>query len=74
MTGAAAVEPAPAASPSSARDLFVTLFTTWSHSPIATLSLCLLAQAYELACFLVAKLYVELGCVALGGLGCGRVG
>jgi hypothetical protein len=55
--------------PVSGQGVFTALFTTWSHSPMATLSLCLLAQAYELACFLVLKLYVpvesagESGCV-----------
>ena len=44
----------------SGTEVFVTLYTTWSHSPIATFSLCLLAQAYELACSLVSKLYVPL--------------
>lgn len=43
----------------SGQDVFVALYTTWSHSPIATFSLCLLAQAYELACSLVSKLYVS---------------
>ena len=38
------------------KDVFVTLYTTWTHSPIATFSLCLLAQAYELSCSLVSKL------------------
>lgn len=36
-------------------DLFRTLFLTWCFDPIATLSLCLMAQAYELACALVFR-------------------
>lgn len=39
----------------SGRDVFVTLYATWCHSPIATFSLCLLAHAYELSCSLVSK-------------------
>ena len=31
------------------RDLFVALYKSWSHNPVATFSLCLLAQAYEVA-------------------------
>ncbi len=44
---------------SSGRSMFLTLFHTWSCSPVATLSLCLLAQTYEIACQLVSKLYVK---------------
>eukprot|EP01094_Clydonella_sp_ATCC50884_P026543 TRINITY_DN7317_c0_g1_i1.p1 TRINITY_DN7317_c0_g1~~TRINITY_DN7317_c0_g1_i1.p1 ORF type:complete len:692 (-),score=190.76 TRINITY_DN7317_c0_g1_i1:141-2159(-) len=37
------------------RDLFTTLYRSWSHNPAATFSLCLLAQAYEHAASLVLK-------------------
>jgi hypothetical protein len=40
----------------SCSDVFVTLYSTWAHSPIAAFSLCLLAEAYEIACALVLKL------------------
>lgn len=33
--------------------LFCTLYKTWSHSPVATISLCLLTQNYSHACSLV---------------------
>ncbi|KAJ7283107.1 hypothetical protein O6H91_Y347400 [Diphasiastrum complanatum] len=36
-------------SSSQGRDLFVALYSSWCHSPMATISLCLLAQAYQLA-------------------------
>jgi len=36
-------------------ELFESLFKTWCFDPIATLSLCLMAQAYELACALVFR-------------------
>ena len=39
--------------PKEATELFVTLFSTWSHNPVATLGLCLIAQAYKLASSLV---------------------
>jgi len=38
------------------RDLFNALYKTWCHNPVATFSLCLLAQAYELACALVFQM------------------
>lgn len=38
---------------SSGRDLFQCLYKTWCHNPVATFSLCLLAQAYELSTALV---------------------
>lgn len=38
------------------RCLFVTLYKSWSHNAIAALSLCLLAQAYNLACSLLQTL------------------
>lgn len=37
------------------RAVFANLFECWSHNPVATLSLCLLAQAYDLASALVQK-------------------
>ena len=35
--------------------LFNTLFSCWSHNPVATFALCLLAEAYELSAALVLK-------------------
>jgi vacuole morphology and inheritance protein 14 len=37
------------------RQLFYSLFRCWSHNPVATFSLCLLAQAYELSSALILK-------------------
>jgi vacuole morphology and inheritance protein 14 len=37
------------------RKVFVTLFHCWCHNPVATLSLCLLAQAYDLSFALVKR-------------------
>jgi len=37
------------------RAVFSQLFMCWSHNPVATLSLCLLAQAYDLASSLVQR-------------------
>jgi vacuole morphology and inheritance protein 14 len=37
------------------RELFYSLFRCWSHNPVATFSLCLLAQAYELSSALILK-------------------
>ena len=37
------------------RSVFTALFNCWCHNPVATLSLCLLAQAYDLASILVQK-------------------
>ena len=34
-------------------DFFITLYESWTHNPVATFSLCLLAQAYELGAALV---------------------
>ena len=31
------------------REVFTKLFNCWCHNPVATLSLCLMAQAYDLA-------------------------
>lgn len=38
------------------RELFTVLYRTWCFNPVSTLSLCLLSQAYELACALVFEL------------------
>ncbi|KAG0581788.1 hypothetical protein M758_3G007100 [Ceratodon purpureus] len=38
------------------RDLFVALYASWCHSPIATVSLCLLAQAYPHASSVIQSL------------------
>jgi vacuole morphology and inheritance protein 14 len=40
---------------SSPREVFNTLFKCWCHNPVATFSLCLLAQAYDLSAQLVFK-------------------
>lgn len=39
--------------------LFVHLFRSWSHNPVATFTLCLLAQAYEQA-FVLLQIFAEL--------------
>ena len=36
-------------------DFFISLFTSWSHNPVATFSLCLLAEAYDLSSKLILK-------------------
>ncbi|KAL8142084.1 hypothetical protein V2J09_015116 [Rumex salicifolius] len=41
------------------RDLYVSLYASWRHSPMATISLCLLAQAYEHASFVIQSLLEE---------------
>lgn len=38
-------------------DLFCRLYKTWCHSPVATVSLCLLAQCYSHVCSLIRILY-----------------
>jgi len=38
------------------RDLFVALYSSWCHSPMATVSLCLLAQAYQHASSVIQSL------------------
>ena len=40
------------------KELFATLYRSWSHNPAATFSLCLLSQLYEHATDLIFKLYV----------------
>lgn len=37
------------------RELFCVLYRTWSHSRVATFSLCLLGQVYDVACELLTK-------------------
>lgn len=37
------------------RDLFSALFACWCHNPVATFSLCLLAQAYDVSAELVKE-------------------
>ncbi|CAN0447798.1 unnamed protein product, partial [Hapterophycus canaliculatus] len=37
------------------RELFGALFACWCHNPVATFSLCLLAQAYEVSAELVKE-------------------
>ncbi|KAA3466214.1 protein VAC14-like protein [Gossypium australe] len=41
------------------KDLFVSLYASWCHSPMAILSLCLLAQAYQHASAVVQSLVEE---------------
>jgi vacuole morphology and inheritance protein 14 len=41
---------------SAGRDLFVALYASWCHSPVATVSLCLLAQAYPHASSVIQSL------------------
>ena len=38
--------------------MFIILFRAWCHNAVATISLCLLAQAYEQAYNLMQILYV----------------
>jgi len=40
----------------SSYELFCVLFGTWSHNPVATVTLCLLSEAYEVAHGIVASL------------------
>ena len=37
------------------RQVFAALFRSWTHNPVATFSLCLLAQAYDLSACLILK-------------------
>ena len=39
---------------------FGVLFRCWCHNPVATISLCLLAQAYDLSAFLILKKFPEI--------------
>ncbi|KAG0465729.1 hypothetical protein HPP92_019893 [Vanilla planifolia] len=43
----------------SGKDLFVCLYSSWCHSPMATISLCLLAQAYDHASAVIHSLVEE---------------
>jgi hypothetical protein len=42
--------------PDSTRSLLQVLYSSWCHCPMAAVSLCLLAQAYEHACTLITSL------------------
>ncbi|XXG51177.1 hypothetical protein AAC387_Pa02g5009 [Persea americana] len=41
------------------KDLYVSLYSSWCHSPMATISLCLLAQAYQHASSIIHSLVEE---------------
>ncbi|KAB2031803.1 hypothetical protein ES319_D05G329800v1 [Gossypium barbadense] len=41
------------------KDLFVSLYASWCHSPMAIISLCLLAQTYQHACAVIQSLVEE---------------
>jgi vacuole morphology and inheritance protein 14 len=41
------------------KELFVALYTSWCHSPMAIISLCLLAQAYQHASVVIQSLVEE---------------
>jgi vacuole morphology and inheritance protein 14 len=47
--------------------VFITLFHCWSHNPVATLSLCLLAQAYDLS-FVLVKRFSSMNDISVGFL------
>jgi vacuole morphology and inheritance protein 14 len=47
--------------------VFVILFRCWSHNPVATFSLCLLAQAYDLS-FALVKRFSKMDDVSVGFL------
>lgn len=42
------------------RSVFVSLYNTWCHNPVATFSLCLMAQAYDVSYALISKFALEL--------------
>lgn len=42
------------------RSVFVSLFNTWCHNPVATFSLCLMAQAYDVSYALISKFAIDL--------------
>ncbi|KAJ6768822.1 TAX1 BINDING PROTEIN-RELATED [Salix koriyanagi] len=44
---------------SAGKDLFVSLYTSWCHSPMAIISLCLLAQTYQHASTVIQSLVEE---------------
>lgn len=39
------------------REMFLCLFQTWCHNPVAAVALCLLTQNYFLVCKLLQTLY-----------------
>ncbi|KAH1064062.1 hypothetical protein J1N35_029049 [Gossypium stocksii] len=41
------------------KDLFISLYASWCHSPMAIISLCLLAQTYQHACAVIQSLVEE---------------
>uniref|UniRef100_A0A7N0VLZ4 Vacuolar protein 14 C-terminal Fig4-binding domain-containing protein n=1 Tax=Kalanchoe fedtschenkoi TaxID=63787 RepID=A0A7N0VLZ4_KALFE len=41
------------------KDLFISLYASWCHSPMAILSLCLLSQTYQHACKVIQSLVEE---------------
>ncbi|CAM8876477.1 unnamed protein product [Rhodiola kirilowii] len=41
------------------KDLFVSLYASWCHSPMAIISLCLLSQTYQHACKIIQSLVEE---------------
>lgn len=41
--------------PSQASELFVSIYSCWCHNPVATISLCLMSQAYALASSLIIE-------------------
>ncbi|GMI90220.1 hypothetical protein like AT2G01690 [Hibiscus trionum] len=41
------------------KDLFVSFYASWCHSPMAIISLCLLAQTYQHACAVIQSLVEE---------------
>jgi vacuole morphology and inheritance protein 14 len=47
--------------------VFATLFHCWAHNPVATLSLCLLAEAYDLS-FALVKRFSEMEDITVGFL------
>ena len=47
--------------------VFATLFHCWSHNPVATFSLCLLAQAYDLS-FALVKRFSDMEDISVGFL------
>jgi vacuole morphology and inheritance protein 14 len=48
-------------------NVFATLFHCWSHNPVATFSLCLLAQAYDLS-FALVKRFSDMDGITVGFL------
>lgn len=52
--------------------MFKTLFMPWCNNPVATFSLCLLAEAYDLGAAVVCKLYACSCCCASMSCACLR--